>query len=67
MIVDNPRYVRARLSDPTHKMPWNGRLFGEGGDEPGFEMVDLWSPFTQLLLADGSIQLAPATAAPIVS
>ena len=55
MMLAPDRYVRARLSDPSHKLPWQGRLFGVGGEEPGFETVDLWSPFTQLLLADGSI------------
>lgn len=58
----------ARLVDPSHKLPWHGRLFGVGTDHPGYELVDPNESFTYRLIQDGSIMLeepaAPAAAEP---
>lgn len=48
------RYVRARLADPTHKLPFPDKpmLFPTSADG---EIVDTWDPFFQTLLLDGSL------------
>ena len=55
--LDPARYPFARLVVPAHRMPFNGRLFGDNADHPGFERVDLFDGFTHMLLAGGSIVL----------
>lgn len=62
MALDPKRYARARLIDPSHTLPWKGRLFGANAEEAGFETIDLFDPFDQMLIRGGSIALAPAEA-----
>lgn len=64
MDLDPRRYIRARLADASHKLPFRGRLFGENQDHPGFEMVDTFFSFDAYLLRDGSIVAAPKEEAP---
>lgn len=59
----SPFHKYARLGREGDRMPWNGRLFGVGTDNPGFELVDLQDSFTLSLLRDGSIVLADPPAA----
>lgn len=59
MDLDPRRYIRARLADASHKLPFRGRLFGDNQDHPGFEIVDLFHSFDAYLLRDGSIVAAP--------
>lgn len=61
MKLESRRFSRARLADPSHRLPWGGRWFGHGSDEPGFETVDLWNSFHAMLIADGSLKLAPSS------
>jgi hypothetical protein len=57
MKLDPTRYVRCRLADPTHKLPWGGRLFGDNAEDPGHETVDVIAHGH--LLAGGSLVRAP--------
>lgn len=59
MDLDPRRYIRARLADATHKLPFRGRLFGDNQDDPGFEIVDTFPSLDAFLLGDGSIVAAP--------
>lgn len=52
-----PSHRYARLGNSGDKLPWNGRLFGQGTDVAGYEIVDPGDPFTAQLIADGSIVL----------
>lgn len=63
MALDPSRFVRARLANSSHKLPWGQRLFGDNADEAGFETVDLWDSHVSMLLAGGSIVRAPRPAA----
>jgi hypothetical protein len=73
MPLNPARYVRCRLADPTHKLPWSGRLFGANTEDPGHELVDLWNGHNVMLIAGGSIVQAPKeiasakTAAPMAN
>jgi len=64
MALDPVRYPFARLVDATHKMPWQGRMFGDNAEHPGFERVDVQESHTHFLLAGGSIELAEPPQAP---
>ncbi len=64
MKLDPTRYVRARLVDAAHRLPWGMRLFGTNAEDPGHELVDLWDSHVSMLLTGGSIVRAPAEAAP---
>ena len=64
MDLDPRRYIRARLADASHKLPFRGRFFGDNQDHPGFEIVDLFGSFDAYLLRDGSIVAAPEEEAP---
>jgi hypothetical protein len=59
MDLDPRRYIRARLADASHKLPFRGRLFGDNQDDPGFEIVDTFPSLDAFLLGDGSIVAAP--------
>lgn len=52
------RYAYARLRDPSHVLPWQGRMFGKGADFDGFERVDSFDGFVCMLIADGSLEYA---------
>lgn len=65
MTLDPARYVFARLADPAHKLPWDGRLFGDNADHPGLEQVDLFDSFVSMLFAGGSLVPAEAPSAPL--
>jgi hypothetical protein len=68
MILDPRRYIRARLANPAHKLPYHGRFFGDNQDDPGFEIVDTFPSFDAYLLRDGSIVPAPkASPAPTIT
>jgi hypothetical protein len=66
MALDTARFPYARLVDAAHRLPFNGRLFGDNQEIPGFERVDMWDGHTYFLLAHKSIELAepPAKAEP---
>lgn len=59
MDLDPRRYIRARLADASHKLPFRGRFFGDNQEDHGFEMVDTFTAFDAYLLGDGSIVAAP--------
>lgn len=50
------RFVKAVLTDPTHKLPFPGqsRLFSVSG-----ETIDRWDPFWIMCIKDGSINVVP--------
>ena len=56
-------HKHARLARAGDRMPWHGRLFGYGTENPGYEVVDLRDGFTLGLLADGSLVLEDPPAA----
>lgn len=53
----NPYHKHARLGREGDKLPWGNRLFGQGTDIPGYEIVDPRETMTAALVADGSIVL----------
>jgi len=57
------RYVQVHLVDPSHKLPVPGtkRLFPTA---PEGELVDIYNPFWQALLKDGSVARGARPAPP---
>ncbi len=61
--LDPARYPFARLVVAEHRLPFGARFFGDVSDHPGYERVDTFDGFVQMLLTGRSIELAdpPAT------
>jgi hypothetical protein len=60
MKLDPVRYIRCRLADASHRLPWGSRLFGDNSEDPGHEIVDVIAHGH--LIAGGSVVKAPKEA-----
>ena len=52
-----PFHKHARIGREGDRLPWGNRLFGQGTDIPGYEIVDPREPLTAQLIGDKSIVL----------
>lgn len=52
-----PFHKHARLGREGDRLPWQGRMFGQGTDVAGYEIVDDRDSLTAGLIRDGSIVL----------